>query len=236
MLRRRGTTSQESSVQAFLGVLPTRLSLFLIELTPSLLLWMQTCALPSSVEGVREIECEEEDVATAVLLFTVLRLFISLFTQNILRKIPIPNKGMLLVRELAPGHRQTFDAGSNVSSASATHTECYFLTIYSWLVLCSVLYVRTKCPPSGTKRMRSLAKGRKTMSISVSVSKLGGWVVPFSCRYVFCTNDFALRHSTECSAGVLWAWHRTQLLLCESGNYEHCAVGGWLETTFVWQS
>lgn len=125
------------------------------------------------MEGVREIECEEEDVATAVLLLTFLRLFISLFTRNILRKIPIPYKGMLLVRELAPGHRQTLDVGSNVSSVSATRAECYFLAIYSWLVLCSVLYVRTKCPPSGTKRMRSLAKGRKTMSISVSVSKLG---------------------------------------------------------------
>ena len=173
MLGKRGTTSQESSVQALLGVLPTRLSLFLIELTPSLLLRMQTCALPSSVEGVGEIECEEEDVATAVLLFTFLRLFISLFTRNILRKMPIPYKGMLLVRELAPGHRQTLDAGSNVSSVSATRAECYFLAICSWLVLCSVLYVRTKCPPSRTKRMSSLAKGRKTMSISVSVSKLG---------------------------------------------------------------
>ena len=66
MLGKRGTTSQESSVQALLGVLPTRLSSFLIELTPSLLLLMQTCALPSSVEGVGEVECEEEDVATAV--------------------------------------------------------------------------------------------------------------------------------------------------------------------------
>ena len=143
---------------------------------------------------------------------------------------------MLLVRELAPGHRQTLDVGSNVSSVSATRAECYFLTICSCLVLCSVLYVRTKCPPSGTKRMRSLAKGRKTMSISVSVSKLGRWVVPFSCRCAFCTNDFALRHSTECLAGVLWAWHRTPLLLCESGNCERCAVGGWLETIFVWRS
>ena len=122
---------------------------------------------------------------------------------KILRKIPIPYKGMLLVRELAPGHGQTLDVGNNVSSVFATRAECFFLAIYSWLVLCSVLYVRTKCPPSGTKRMRSLAKGRKTMSISVSVSKLGRLVVPFSCRYAFCTNDFALRHSTECLAGVL---------------------------------
>ena len=105
MRGKRGTTSQESSIQALLGVLPTWLSLFLIELTPSLLLQMQTCALLFSVEGVREIECEEEDVATIVLMFSFLRLFISLFTQNILRKVPIPYKGMLLVRELAPGHR-----------------------------------------------------------------------------------------------------------------------------------
>ena len=83
------------------------------------------------MEGVREIECEEQDVATAVLLLTFLRLFISLFTRNILRKIPIPYKGMLLVRELAPGHRQTLDVGSNVSSVSATRAECYFLAICS---------------------------------------------------------------------------------------------------------
>ena len=79
MLRKRGTTSQESSVQALLGVFPMWLSLFLTELTPSLLLRMQTCALPSSVEEIGEIECKEEDVMTDVLLFTFFRLFIGLF-------------------------------------------------------------------------------------------------------------------------------------------------------------
>ena len=38
------------------------------------------CAIPSSVEGVGEIECKEEDVTTDVLLFTFFRLFIGLFT------------------------------------------------------------------------------------------------------------------------------------------------------------
>lgn len=47
---------------------------------------------------VGEIECEEEDISTDVLLFTFFMLFIGLFTRNILGKIPIPYTGMLLVR------------------------------------------------------------------------------------------------------------------------------------------
>ena len=74
-----------------------RIFLLLTELTPSLLLRMQTCGLLSSVEGVREIECKEEDVATHVLLFTFFRLFIGLFKQNILRETPILYMGMLTV-------------------------------------------------------------------------------------------------------------------------------------------
>ena len=167
------TPIERPTVQALLGVLPTRIFLFLTELTPNLLLRMQTCALPSSVEGVREIECKEEDVATDVLLFTFFRLFIGLFTEKILRKIPIPYTRMLLVHELAPGHRQTSDAGSNFSSVSATRAECYFPAICSWLVSYSVFIYADQVPPSGTKRMRSLANGRKTTSSSVSVSKPG---------------------------------------------------------------
>ena len=47
---------------------------------------------------VGEIECEEEDISTDVLLFTFFMLFIGLVTRNILGKIPIPYTGMLLVR------------------------------------------------------------------------------------------------------------------------------------------
>ena len=49
------------------------------QIDSSLLLWMQMCALPSLVGGVREMESEEEDVMTDVVLFTFFRLFINLF-------------------------------------------------------------------------------------------------------------------------------------------------------------
>jgi len=59
--------------------------------------------LEGGEEGFGEIECEEEDVATDVLLFTFFMLFIGLFTRNILGKIPIPYTGMLLLFGLMLG-------------------------------------------------------------------------------------------------------------------------------------
>jgi len=50
-----------------------------------------------------EIECEEEDISTDVLLFTFFMLFIGLFTRHFLGKIPIPYTGMLLLFGLMLG-------------------------------------------------------------------------------------------------------------------------------------
>ena len=47
-----GEEPRANYVQALLCALPPKLSLFLTKLTPSLLSQMQTCALPSLVEGV----------------------------------------------------------------------------------------------------------------------------------------------------------------------------------------
>jgi len=55
------------------------------------------------VDELEFLQCEEEDGASDVVLFTFFMLFIGLFTRHVLAKVPVPYTGLLLVAGLVLG-------------------------------------------------------------------------------------------------------------------------------------